>query len=126
MRKHYSWYVYVGAVLLGLTVVVVASPLLRAEGAARLGGVGLLAAVYAAVGGALATALPRDGWRWGLWLVSPLWFLTLFSLAFTGGVRVFLEKDIAILVTAAAAATAGAHAVTRLSHPETRDGRTNS
>lgn len=86
----------------------------------------LFAASYALAGAALGVALPKDGWRWGVWLASPLWLLTLLSLSFAGGVQVFLQKDVPALIAAALAATAGAQAGARLSRRKAPHGRMSS
>jgi hypothetical protein len=49
---------------------------------------------------------PYKSWQWGLWMTGPIIILALLSVAFVGGVDIFLKQDLPklllILVTACA------------------------
>jgi hypothetical protein len=63
--------------------------------------------LYFVGSGVLGLFWPVKSWQWGLWMAGPVFILALISLAFVGGVDVFLEKDLPKLFLILACACAG-------------------
>lgn len=108
MSFRVRWYSYAIAIFLGLASTFLMSSRLRAEGIALLKGLSIFLAVWAALGVPMGVTWPGKGWRWGLWLASPLWVLVMLSFVFAGGLHLLLVKDLPILVGVTVAACAGA------------------
>ena len=70
------WYAYAVALLVGLASAFFLTPLLRTNGAALLIALGIVCVICAVLGIAVGVTWPDKGWRWGLWLAAPLWFLS--------------------------------------------------
>ncbi len=71
-------------------------------------GLGLWTALLYFVGsGILGLIWPYRPWQWGLWMCGPIIILALISVAFVGGVDIFLTKDLPRLLLILAAACAG-------------------
>ncbi len=114
MRLRVGWVPHASAIALGLVIVFFLTPLLQAEGAAWAKGLGILVAVYTLLGLAWGVTSPDKGWRWGLWLTSPLWLLILLSVLLAGMFYVFFTRDLPVLLSVTAAACGGAHLGRRL------------
>ncbi len=108
MRFRVRWYSYATAIFLGIASAFLMSSLLRAEGNTLLKGLSISLAVWAVLGVPLGVTWPGKGWRWGLWLASPLWVLVMLGFLFAGGLHLLLVKDLPILIGVTVAACVGA------------------
>ncbi len=68
----------------------------------------VLGLVYFVGGSLFGFFWPNESWRWGVWIVGPMIFFLLLSVAFAGQVEVFLKKDLPVLLMAIVAACLGA------------------
>ena len=114
MSSKVRWYSYVLALILGLAVVFLITPLLRAHGAALFRRLIVFWAICGSVGVFLGSIWPAKGWRWGFWLGGPFWILSILSLLFAGGLRLFMLKDLAILAITTIVECGGAYMGARL------------
>ena len=63
--------------------------------------------LYFVGSGVLGLFWPVKSWQWGLWMAGPVFILALISVAFVGGVDIFLKKDLPKLLLILACACAG-------------------
>ena len=100
MKSKYPKYTYILAIIFGL--ISVFSPDMTQ----------LTTALLYLVGGCIFGFLwPRESWRWGFWIVSPMVALIGLSVAFSGHLEIFLEKDLPIIIMAIVSACAGSFLV---------------
>ncbi|MES2649084.1 MAG: hypothetical protein V4717_19560 [Bacteroidota bacterium] len=68
----------------------------------------VLGLVYFVGGSLFGFFWPKASWRWGVWIMGPMIFFLLLSVAFAGQVEVFLKKDLPVLIMAIVATCLGA------------------
>lgn len=66
-----------------------------------------LALIYLAAGCLLGHIWYAESWRWGLWVAGPMYTMIGLSVALSGYLEVFLEKDLPVMVLALMSACAG-------------------
>lgn len=59
------------------------------------------------VAGAFGYIWPIESWRWTFWMIGPSFALTILSIAFTGQLDVYLEKDLPVFLIAITTAFSG-------------------
>jgi len=64
---------------------------------------------------------PERSWRWGLWICGPLLVLLLISIAFSGNINAFLEKDLPLVLVSITAACIGGFAGARIKKKRLRE-----
>ncbi|TDE05291.1 hypothetical protein [Flavobacterium sandaracinum] len=69
---------------------------------------------FLVAGGLFGFIWPRESWRWGLWLLGPLFVLMSFSILFAGQLDVFIKKDLPSLMIAAVSAFLGSFIFARV------------
>ena len=66
-----------------------------------------LAIIFFVAGSVFGFLWPKESWRWGLWIIAPMFVLIGLSVALSGQGKIFVEKDLPILLLAITAACAG-------------------
>ncbi|MCP9494695.1 MAG: hypothetical protein MSG64_09595 [Pyrinomonadaceae bacterium MAG19_C2-C3] len=109
MENRTRWYAYATVIILGTLAPICLSSLIRTENRydfAKMLVVYWFAYLLLAI---VPGVLWRNvGWRWGIWLSSPLLLLSLMSLGFAGGIA-HLGKDVLVLAGAVIASCLGAY-----------------
>jgi hypothetical protein len=59
------------------------------------------------LGGIFGYFWPKESWRWGLWISGPSIAFIILSIAFAGQLKVFLEKDLPVILTTLIASSVG-------------------
>ena len=67
----------------------------------------ILGLLYFTCGAIFGFFWPKKSWRWGLWIAGPLLLLMLFSIAFAGLPKVFIQDIMVIIVPIIAASFGG-------------------
>ncbi len=63
--------------------------------------------LYFAGSGILGLIWSQKSWQWGLWMTVPIIILALISVAFVGGVDIFIKQDLPKLLLILISACAG-------------------
>ena len=105
MVTMYSKYPYILAIIFGSLVPII--PNIESFPVAH----GL---IYFLGGGLFGYLRPKESWRWGLWMVGPIFGLIGLSIAFSGQFDVFLKKDLPLLVISIMSACLGSFLLARI------------
>ena len=65
---------------------------------------------------------PKESWRWGLWIVGPLFLLIMVSVLFAGQLDVFFKKDLPKILIAITATSIGSALLARYKKSRTQKG----
>ena len=76
--------------------------------------------IYLFAGGLFGFLWPKESWRWGAWIVGPIFGLTGLSVLFAGQLDIFLKKDLPILLAAIIAACLGSFLLARFKNNRTK------
>lgn len=60
----------------------------------------ILGIIYFICGSLFGFLWPKESWRWGIWITGPTIVLIVLSVLFAGQVKMFLKKDLPILLLA--------------------------
>lgn len=113
MGLRVRWHSYAAVVIAGFLGAIFLSPLLMSEGSTLLMRSIVYCLIWAMLGAAVSVIWSDKGWRWGIWLMAPLWLLVVLSFAFTGTTQRLITRDAPLLLVATVAACAGAQLISR-------------
>lgn len=65
---------------------------------------------------------PKESWRWGLWIVGPLFLLIMVSVLFAGQLDIFFQKDLPKIIVAITATSIGSTILARFQKSRTHKG----
>ncbi len=82
----------------------------------------ILGIIFLLCGSVFGFLWPKESWRWGLWIVGPLFLLIMVSVLFAGQLDIFLNKDLPKLIVAIVSTSIGSAILSRYQKSRTHKG----